>query len=89
MGDMSFDIPPDLRRLIAERVEQGHYADPADYIRDLIRRDEAQSAAEQETPEYIAWVREQVVVGLASGVVDAEPEDVIEEIIAARRARRG
>jgi antitoxin ParD1/3/4 len=84
MGDMSFDIPPDLRRLIAERVEQGHYADPAEYIRALIRRDEAQFAVEEETPEYIAWIREKVEEGLASGVSDQDPFEFLDELRAGR-----
>lgn len=94
MGEMSFTFPPDLENWIELRVAEGRYADAADYMRDLVRRDQEGFLPEcgsdgAETPEYIAWIRERVAEGLASGWVNAEPEDVIEEIIAERRARRG
>lgn len=85
MGENSF--PPEIRQWIAARLAEG-YADETDYLSELVRRDMA-DAARPESPEYVAWVREKVAEGLASGVIDAEPEDVIEEIIAERRARRG
>jgi antitoxin ParD1/3/4 len=86
MGEISFS--PEIQEWIAARLAEGGYADEEDYLLDLIRRD-MQGAAFDETPEEIAWVREKVAEGLASGVIDKEPEDVIEEIIAERRARRG
>ncbi|QYU70551.1 hypothetical protein J4558_10715 [Leptolyngbya sp. 15MV] len=92
MGEMSFDFPPDLRRWIEEQVAAGHYADASDYVRDLILRDRldrANEAAAEETPEYIAWVREKVAEGLASGVCDKDAFAVLDEIRAKREARRG
>ena len=86
MGEISF--PPKIRQWIAARLAEGGYASEEDYFLDLVCRDMEESAL-PETPEYIAWVREKVAEGLASGVIDKEPEDVIEEIIAERRARRG
>lgn len=93
MGEMSFDFPPDLRRLIEARVEAGHYAGPADYVRDLIRRadesDQGVTVAAGDSPEYIAWVREKVAEGLASGFIKRDARDVLREIIAERHARSG
>ncbi|KPL68736.1 hypothetical protein SZ64_11910 [Erythrobacter sp. SG61-1L] len=83
MGELSFDFPPELRRWIDMRLAEGRYADAADYVRDLVRRD--QEAAEEEAE----WLRAMIDEGLASGVVDADPKDVIEQIIAQRRAGRG
>lgn len=80
---MSFDFPPELRRWIDMRLAEGRYADAADYVRDLVRRD--QEAAEEEAE----WLRAMIDEGLASGVVDVDPKDVIEQIIAQRRAGRG
>jgi antitoxin ParD1/3/4 len=86
MGENSF--PPEIRRWIASRLAEGGYADEEDYLLDLIRRDMADTELE-ETPEQIAWVRQKVAEGLASGIVHRDPRDVIEDIIATRRARRG
>ena len=86
MGEISF--PPEVRRWIAARLADGGYADEEAYVLDLIRRD-MEDAAFPETPEQIAWIREKLEEAEASGIVDRDPRDVIEEIIAKRRARRG
>ena len=82
MTDLSFAIPPAMLDWLQQQVAEGRYVDVGDYLRDLLRR-------EQEEAEEIAWLREQIAEGLASGIIDKEPEDVIEEIIAERRARHG
>jgi antitoxin ParD1/3/4 len=82
MTDLSFSIPPAMLDWLKRQVSAGTYVDVGDYLRDLVRR-------EQEDAEKIEWMREQIAIGLASGIVDQEPEDVIEDIIAARRARHG
>lgn len=82
MSQLNVSIPPALKSWIDSRVGEGRYSSASDYIRDLVRRD--QDAAKEE----IEWLRGLIAEGLASGVVDEEPEDVIENIIAARRARR-
>lgn len=87
MGEMSFTFPPDLEEWISTRVADGHYADASAYLHDLIRRDQEETTPE--SPEYIAWVREQVAIGLASEVIHRDPRDVLDEIIAERKARRG
>lgn len=81
MGEMSF--PPEIRQWIAARLAEGGYADEADYILDLIRRDMAE-AAWTETPEEIAWVREKIAEGLASGVSDQDPFEFLAELRAGR-----
>lgn len=82
MTDLSFSFPPAMLSWLEQRVAQGDYVDVGDYLRDLVRR-------EQEVASKTEWLREQIAEGLASGIIDKEPEDVIEEIIAARRARHG
>jgi len=82
MTDLSFSFPPAMLDWLEQRVAQGDYVDVGDYLRDLVRR-------EQEEASKIEWLREQIAEGEASGMIDKEPEDVIEEIIAARRARNG
>jgi antitoxin ParD1/3/4 len=85
MGDMNF--PPEIKRWIATRLSEG-YADEADYLIELIRRDMAE-AAWPETPEEIAWVRAKVEEGIASGVCEKDAFEVLDEIRAGRKARRG
>ena len=87
MGEMSFSFPPDLQEWIAARVAEGRYADASEYLRDLVRRDQEESVPE--SPEYIAWVREQVAIGLASGVCEKNAFEVLDEIRASRASRRG
>lgn len=80
MGEISF--PPDIRRWIAARLSEG-YADETDYLIELIRRDMAE-AAWPETPEEVAWVREKVAEGLASGVSEQDPFEFLAELRAGR-----
>lgn len=76
MVQLSIVMPPALQSWVEHRLAEGRYADAAEYLRDLVRRD--QELAEDD----IRWVRAMVEEGLASGVVDAEPEDVLKEIMA-------
>ena len=81
MPQMNLSLPPALKSWVDHKVSEGRYSSASDYVRDLVRRD--QEAATTETE----WLRELIAEGLASGVVDEEPEDVIEKIIARRKAR--
>ena len=83
MTDLGFPIPSTLQSWIDQRVAEGRYSDAGDYLRDLIRRDQEAAA------DDAAWVRAMVDEGLASGVIEAEPDAIIEDIIRERRARRG
>jgi antitoxin ParD1/3/4 len=49
--------------------------DVEDNLRGLVRRD-------ARVPDERAWLRTMIEEGEASGIVDTEPEDVLEEIIA-------
>ncbi|MDP3674012.1 MAG: type II toxin-antitoxin system ParD family antitoxin [Novosphingobium sp.] len=82
MTDLSFSLPPDLARRIESRIAGGEFVDAGDYLRDLVRRD-------LEDADETEWLREQIDIGRASGIIDKDPREVIEEIIAERRARRG
>ena len=83
MTDLSRFLPPDLEQWMERRIAEGHYVDAEDYVRSLIGRDRDESQDETE------WLREQIDIGRASGIIDKEPEKVIEEIIARRHARGG
>ncbi|MFY8076053.1 MAG: ribbon-helix-helix domain-containing protein, partial [Sphingorhabdus lacus] len=62
-------------------VSEGRYSSASDYMRDLVRRDQ-EAAMDDAT-----WLRGLVAEGLASGVIDKEPEDVLREIMAEHPAR--
>lgn len=76
MSELSIQLPPGLQRWVDLRVSAGRYADAGEYVRDLMRRD--QEALDDDVRRVRALVEE----GLASGIVDREPEDVLEDIIA-------
>jgi antitoxin ParD1/3/4 len=81
MPQVNLSLPPALKDWVDTKVSEGRYSSASDYMRDLVRRD--QEAAMTETE----WLRLLVAEGLASGFVDEEPETVIENIIAKRRAK--
>ncbi len=74
-------MQPALKSWIVARVAEGRYSSASDYVRDLARRD--QDGAEDRT----TWLRAEIEKGLASGMMDQEPEAIIEDIIAAYPAR--
>jgi antitoxin ParD1/3/4 len=83
MAQLNVSIPPALRSWIDHRVAEGRYSSPSDYVRDLVRRDQ------ESEPGDIEWVRKMVAEGLASGRLNRDPRDVIEDIIAEHPADRG
>ena len=82
MIDVSKDFPRDLQQWIGRRIADGAYANEADYLRDLVRRDLQQLME-------IERVQALIDEGFASGVVDAEPEDVLRDIMARIPAAHG
>jgi antitoxin ParD1/3/4 len=83
MSQLNVSIPPALKAWIDVRVAEGRHSSASDYVRDLVRRD--QEAAADET----IWLRGLIEEGLAGGVIDKEPEDVLREIMAEYPAHRG
>lgn len=76
MAQFHVSLPADLQHYVDGRVSAEGFADPAAYLRDLIERDQ---------DAYQANVRRvQVLIaeGIASGIIDREPEDILDEIIA-------
>lgn len=81
MPQVNLSLPSALKDWVDAKVAEGRYSSASDYMRDLVRRDQELAMTETE------WLRGLVAQGLASGVIDEEPEAVIENIIARRRAR--
>jgi len=82
MAQLNLSIPPALKNWVDTRVAEGRYSSASDYVRDLVRRD--LETAVDET----VWLRGLIEEGLASGVIDKEPEDILREIMAEHPARR-
>jgi antitoxin ParD1/3/4 len=69
---MSFALPEEMREYVDARVRSGDYGNTSEYLRDLIRRDREQQAAER--------VRQLVVAGLESGEARPLTESAIDEL---------
>ena len=69
MTELTIAIPPVLDDHVRERVASGAFADPADYVRDLIRADQ----------RALAELRATVADGLASGVSELSFADIVAE----------
>ncbi len=64
MGTMNVSLPDELRAFVEERVQEGHYGTSSEYIRELIRKDQARHA-----------LRSTILEGLASpSVAEAGPD---------------
>ena len=83
MTHLSIAIPPALQQGVDSRLAEGGYADAADYLRDLVRRDRAQSSEDRQ------WLKAMIDEGLASGVIDRASVDVLDEIIGEDHDLRG
>ena len=83
MNDLTKFLDPEIGQWIESRVAECEFASVEEYLAALVRRDR------EEADEETKWLREQIDIGRASGIIDKDPREVIEEIIAERRARRG
>ncbi|RZF62964.1 type II toxin-antitoxin system ParD family antitoxin [Sphingomonas populi] len=78
MAQMNISIPDKLKSWAERRVADGDYSSTSDYVRDLVRRDQAAT-------EQLERLRAAIDEGRASGVSDR----TIDDIIADRRKRDG
>lgn len=76
MAQFNVSLPADLQRYVERRVSADGFTDPADYLRALVERDQHSYQSD------VRRVRLLVEEGIASGIVDREPEDILDEIIA-------
>ena len=83
MNHLTKFLDSDLEQWLETRISEGEFVDGEDYLRALVRRDW------EEARDEAASLREQIDIGRASGIIDREPEEVIEDIIARRHARGG
>lgn len=83
MVQLSIPLSDELRRYVDGRVAAEGFADPADFLRDLVQRDH--DAHEEDVRRVRALYQE----GLDSGVLEEEPEDILDEIIADIHGKHG
>ena len=69
---MSFALPESMRDYIDERVRDGSYGNTSEYLRELIRRDQHEQAAQR--------LRDLIADGLASGDRRPVTDDVVTEL---------
>lgn len=69
---MSFALPENMRDYIDARVSAGSYGNTSEYLRELIRRDQHDQAAQR--------LRDLIADGLASGEGREATDDVISEL---------
>jgi antitoxin ParD1/3/4 len=69
---MSFALPENMRDYIDTRVSDGSYGNTSEYLRELIRRDQHDQAAQR--------LRDLIADGLASGEGREATDDVIAEL---------
>jgi antitoxin ParD1/3/4 len=69
---MSFALPENMRDYIDARVSEGNYGNTSEYLRELIRRDQHEQAAQR--------LRDLIADGLASGEGREATDDVIAEL---------
>jgi len=69
---MSFALPENMRDYIDARVSEGNYGNTSEYLRELIRRDQHEQAAQR--------LRNLIADGLASGEGREATDDVIAEL---------
>ncbi|HEY5072606.1 MAG TPA: type II toxin-antitoxin system ParD family antitoxin [Caulobacteraceae bacterium] len=65
MASMNISLPDLMRDWIRSRIETGRYANVSDYVRDLIRRDQTATSAEE------GWL-EELDASVERGVADSK-----------------
>jgi antitoxin ParD1/3/4 len=70
MATMNVSLPDQMKAWVEAQAETGRYANASDYVRDLIRRDQART-------EKIAALQRLIDEGLASGVSPRTMDDIL------------
>lgn len=83
MSSLVIAMPPALQQWVDSRLSEGRYADAADYVRDLLRRDQEWAAGDR------LWLKAMIDEGRASGLLDDDPETILDEVIAEDPDLRG
>ena len=83
MNDLAKFLEPEIEQWIESRIAECEFASVEEYLVALVRRDR------EEADEETKWLREQIDIGRASGVIDKDAKEVLREIIAELRDEDG
>ena len=83
MNDLAKFLEPEIEQWIESRIAECEFASVEEYLAALVRRDR------EEADEETKWLREQIDIGRASGVIDKDAKEVLREIIAELRDEDG
>ena len=83
MNDLTKVLDPEIEQWIESRIAECEFATVEEYLAALVRRDR------EEADEETEWLREQIDIGRASGVIDKDAMEVVREIIAELDAEDG
>ena len=76
MSKVEVDFSDNMRAYIDQRVASGEYADASDYLRGLVRADEA----------HLEWLRDEIAKGDASGFSPYTGREIVDRAL--ERARQ-
>lgn len=83
MSQMTVSLSPDLQGYVDARVAAEGLTDPAEFVRAVLERER------RTYQDDVARVQALLDEGHASGVLDMEPEQILDEIMADLSTRRG
>lgn len=83
MADLSVSLSSDLQSYVNSRVAAEGFSDPADFVRALVQRDQ------EDYIRDVARVQRLIDEGIASGIIDDEPENVLRQIMDEINGRHG
>lgn len=78
MATMNISLPDQMKEWVEKQVATGRYANASDYMRDLVRGDQENKAAERRA---IAEIQALIDEGIASGVSDMTIDDIRREVL--------
>ena len=74
MATMNISLPDQMKEWVEAQTETGRYSNASDYVRDLIRRDQARDAWHKE-------LQAAVDVGVASGIGTRSMDELQQEAL--------
>lgn len=70
---LSFSLPEAMRSYIDARVASGHYGNTSEYIRELVRKDQAEEAK----PRLRALIEEGLAAGPGRPLTQADEDELL------------